>query len=847
MYNVTINDTEKENCFQVTWHNTKTNTKDSFDREVEITPKEAKELWQNPRHQMPIGQKLFRFLDGDDCYFQDLLQKAHRRDESFHIHLQTNRETADWPFELLAHDNKFLLPHRLHLDRYVSDWGVEKEILPKDRPLKLLFMASSALDVIPVLDYEREEEAIYRIIGNLTIDMEVEDSGSLEGLRGHLEREQYDVLHLSGHADIDEKGRPYFIMENKMGYEHKVFPDELWRDALIENPPRLLFLSGCRTGETPDNPDGAAAISFSRQLVENYRVPAVLGWGRSVSDEQAIHAQKMLFHELCRGKSIIDAVKRARYELLTDFPDSPYPAWPLLRLFSSGIPLNSIVQKGQQSRSKPREMKHTFLKNSRVKVLAEGFVGRRRQMQTSLRALEQDYYKVGIMILGAGGLGKSCLAGKICERFSDFTLIIVHGKLDAHSLETALTDAFFESQDEKGQEILSRETPMTKKLANLCATSFKEKNYLLLLDDFDGNLPGADKGAPGPLPREAEDLLNVLLRYLPFSGKMTQMIITSRYGLSLPEQSRDLANERLDNVWLTSFRESEQRKKVRGLKHMFKYENQPLETKLFSAGRGNPLLMEWLDVVLGQMEEKEESRLLAAVKNRQEEFIREHAIREVLQHGGNRLEQFLGRFSIFRRSVLEQGAAVTAEKAGLGQWEELLRQGMALSLIEFDRAHHSYQVTPLLRDELLKRVQEHQTSHEAAFEYYRKICETLDPLDPVLAEELTFHSLGCGQEEEASRQGARLVEHFRECLDIPRAQRVGEWILAEKKRECFTAHDALLLNELAFTLENFGSRPLSIAYYERVLSIYRVIYSTAHPRTKNISKRLRLLKQGTSQ
>ena len=74
--------------------------------------------------------------------------------------------------------------------------------------------------------------------------------GSLEGLRSHLEREQYDVVYLSGHAGIAKDGSPYFIMEDEFGNRRQVSPDELWNEALIENPPRLLFLSGCRTGET---------------------------------------------------------------------------------------------------------------------------------------------------------------------------------------------------------------------------------------------------------------------------------------------------------------------------------------------------------------------------------------------------------------------------------------------------------------------------------------------------------------------------------------------------------------------------------------------------------------------
>jgi hypothetical protein len=265
----------------------------------------------------------------------------------------------------------------------------------------------------------------------------------------------------------------------------------------------------------------------------------------------------MIYHELSRGKAIVDAVKRARYELQKDFPGSSTPAWPLMRLFSNGIPLNAIVKKGQKWQPKPRQLKHIYLKNSRIKILSEGFVGRRRQLQTTLQVLKQDLDKIGVVLLGADGIGKSCLAGKICERFSHHTLITIQGKLNTITLQAALHDAFIVSQDQNGQKILSEKKEMTETLANLCATSFKERNYLLVLDAFDQNLDGAEKGQPGLLQLEAVELLKVLLHYLPFSGKMTQLIITSRYPFSLSQQGRDIAEERLKKVWLTDFRESE--------------------------------------------------------------------------------------------------------------------------------------------------------------------------------------------------------------------------------------------------------------------------------------------------
>lgn len=597
--------------------------------------------------------------------------------------------------------------------------------------------------------------------------MEVEDSGSLEGLRSKLEQERYDVIHLSGHADIDENGQPYFIMEDETGHEHRVFPDMLGGDALIENPPRLLFLSACRTGEAPRTPgtagseDSKAAMSFARLLVEKYHVPAVLGWGRPVVDEQATHVERMLFRELGSGKSILDAVQRARYELSEDFPLNSNPAWPLLRLYSSGMPLNAIVKEKQQWQPKARRMKHIYLKNSQVKVLYEGFVGRRRQLQTSLRALKQDKDKVGVLLLGTGGIGKSCLAGKICERFPQHTLIIVHGRLNAITLENALTDAFIASQDEKGQQLLTQEMEMSDKLIILCNTSFKEKKYLLVLDDFEQNLEYTAQGKPLLLP-EAADLLRTLLYYLLFSGKMTQLIITCRYEFPLTRNEQNLAAERLEKIWLTSFPVTEQRKKARGLKNIFNYENPSMISYLVSAGQGNPLLMEWLDLLAGQMKKVESSQLIEAVKKKQEDFRNQYKLREPLQHSSKELLSFLRWASIYRRPVKEEGIRWIADKANLAEWRKLVSEAMSLSLMEYERARDSYLVTPLLRNELSAALENPEMAHKAAFDYYRNVCEKLNSIDPLLTEEWIFHAVSCGQEEVAAQQGAILVNYFRE-------------------------------------------------------------------------------------
>ncbi len=837
VFKVTIKSGTPPEPFTLIWENMATHTTETT---ATITPDDVEKNWQHPRFQLAVGLKLFSFLNGEKHLLQQAMDHAAQQGEKLTLLLCPDKRTADWPFELMAQENSFLLTERLHLVRCVSDWGTENKMIPQDRPLKLLFMACSALDIKPELDFEREEETIFNVTANLPIDMEVEDSGSLEGLRDQLLKNSYDIVHLSGHADIDNQGRPFFIMETETGAERKVFTEELWQQALIENPPHLLFLSGCRTGETPDSRDmhdseKEATVSFAHELVEEYNIPAVIGWGRSVSDQQASHAEQMLYRELSRGKSIPEAVMRARHELLHKFDSSSHPAWSLLRLFGNGESMAALIKTNQKAKPKPRSMTHIYLQESQVRVLEQGFIGRRRQIQQSLRALKQNQNKVGVLLLGTGGLGKSCLGGKLCERFNDHTPIVVYGKLNAITMEKALEKAFLVTKDESGEKILAEHLEMKKKLAKLCTTSFKEKNYLLLLDDFEQNLEGVTQGEPGELLLEAKDLLAVLLEYLPYSGKQTQLIVTSRYGFSLTDPlGHDAVAKRLDKVWLTGFLEAELRKKERELIHIYCYPDLSTRTELLIAGMGNPRLMEWLNKLVEQMNGVEVTQLLEAVRDKQEEFIRKHVIRELLERGGANLAEFLRCFSIYRIPVEMEGARLVAEKAGVANWQALLNRSLDLSLVEHLQARQSFCVTPLLQDELLSGLvgEKERDAHAAAFDYYGIICTAKgDKIYPILVEEWIYHALACGEVDAAPCLGGRLVNYLRECLAYMESQRVGEWVLLERKRKhlAFSKEfGAFLLTETATTILTLGDYSKAISYYQQALAINVAVFGNQH-------------------
>ncbi len=395
-----------------------------------------------------IGEKLFNILNGDRQTLIRAIKEADDYGQTLQLILKDEGFASILPFELLYH-NGFLVPSRIHLIRKVSDRGKKKTLEPENRPLKLLLMACSPQDVNPVLEFEKEEDTIYEVTKDLPIEIEVEDTGSLEGLGECLATNKYDVIHLTGHADI-RNGIPFFWMENEEGSPAQVTPLQLW-EKLSLNLPRVVFLSGCRTGEVGEVPEHVAALSFAHHLVAG-QISTVLGWGLPVSDRGASFAAKILYHDLSRGENILKALLRTRRELFEHYPD-----WSILRLFSDSTPLDvALVKEGQEWQPTSRELQYTCLANSEVRVLTSGFIGRRRQMQQGLRSLKKDRGKVGLLLHGTGGLGKSCLAGKFCDRFKDHTPIVVHGELKESIFREALKDGFYryKGTDDDGLKVL---------------------------------------------------------------------------------------------------------------------------------------------------------------------------------------------------------------------------------------------------------------------------------------------------------------------------------------------------------------------------------------------------------
>ena len=176
-----------------------------------------------------FGEKLYGVLNGDGL-IEDLRKKQRDLGEVVTFILELPGHFNHVPFETIWNETAlFTLDETCHLVRQVTSRNRYRDVKLEHRPISMLFMAGSPIDSKPVLAFEAEEEAITKQIEEhkLPIDIYVEDSGSLKGLRTTLkELKGVDILHLPGHAKLGPDG-PISQMESDTGYKVDVMPSQL--------------------------------------------------------------------------------------------------------------------------------------------------------------------------------------------------------------------------------------------------------------------------------------------------------------------------------------------------------------------------------------------------------------------------------------------------------------------------------------------------------------------------------------------------------------------------------------------------------------------------------------------
>lgn len=630
-----------------------------------------------------LGAKLFGFLDGDERWLGPVLESP----GGAVLRITAAERLRHLPWELLADDGSYLavagraplLPVRAIGANTARPAAAE---LP-NRPLRVLFMATSPEGVEPVLSYEAEEAAILDATSRTGTELVVEESGTLEGLR-FLSRDYgagyFDVLHLSGHATISRDGQPTFLAEDELGRLSTVTADQI-ADAMFGHWPRLVFLSGCLTGSAPD---GGTFPSMSESLVRA-GAPTVLGWALPVGDLSATVFAAHLYRALAAGEPLDGAVIQARRQLY----DAKISNWHLLRVYADRSPFTTMVTplntRGRAwipIRGADQEFLDPQTQLSRV-ASRTAFVGRRRIIQRCLRTLKQSHGTAGaaeaLVLHGMGGLGKSSLASRLLERMPTHQRAVWYGRVDLTKFRELTTKVAFptmEQQIEAAKLLDNEHAPLAVRLRHLLDVNgpLGKTPCLFVFDDFEqGNL---DERADGHvLSNEMADILPALLKAIRDTGSPSRVIITSRYRFPAPAATTIVveALETLNTV--------EQLKKITNLPNLRPGSRVELtiRQRAIEAAAGNPRLLDWLDRIVADAT-LDVDGLLTAIENEADRFRRETILaRNLLGSQPAELQRMLAKVNVVELPIPAETVYAIHEHPDA---TEHVRRAAELGLIE---------------------------------------------------------------------------------------------------------------------------------------------------------------------
>lgn len=663
-----------------------------------------------------LGAELYRWLDGPT---ERWLQAARGRHQPMLVYVDGQERLRGLPWELLfeegylaVHPTRPVMPVRAASPRNAS------LRVAANRPLRVLFMASSPMGVEPVLDFEGEEAVILHAAAG-RVDVVVEESGSLTGLAERLSwfgPGYFDVLHLSGHGFIGSAG-PRFVMEDEDGRRGDAAAEDI-AAAAGGVWPGLVFVSGCYTGGAPE----AGLIASMAEALVEAGAPAVLGWALPVGDVSASSLAATLYRRLGDGAGIAESVTAARRALF----DGQSVYWHLLRLYADRSGLGPVVTpRGAPARVRLRTRAASTLfldAKGQVKVAdRSSFVGRRRDLQALLRVLRPDDPSEGPQIAllhGLGGLGKSSLAARLLDRISTthgHSAVWV-GKVDPVAVSTlterlTLTDPTI---DQKINDLLGMDNmPLTDRLRYVMDRPLADTPCVFVFDDFeDGNLELDGLGGHRCTP-ESLEVLQAFGTAISRTCSPSRVVITSRYDFPLP------AGLHVLRQMVGELGGADLEKKLRLTENLAPtgQVDPAVRERAIAAGAGIPRLLERMDSLLG-MDLGELDARFAAIEATQVAYREELLLQQLLEAQSSGVRRAIALAAVYEIAVpIEAILALAPDHPISNDVQAATGVGLVQSGLHPNTGEQRYLVSPLLRpllDGMPERLDDHQLQQAQA-------------------------------------------------------------------------------------------------------------------------------------
>ena len=502
-------------------------------------------LWKNLEE---IQQKLTQIIAEQKPILQIIKKIKEPGNNFFHVNLfHDDAEILNLPWEIakIPGDDGMLseLPRF-----YLSKNPVTKEFRfsePSAGPLKILIMFSSPQDLSPDqrLDIEREEflllQALQPLYRKGEVQIDFTNVASLEELEHKIARNDYHILHFSGHGIFNEKeNQGYLLSEDPVRLNSLPVTGCDFAEKLIkpDHCIPLVVLSACQSGKTSQEKTfaGVAEALLVRE------VPMVISMSLPVKDFYATDFAAEFYRQLSLKQPVPIAFAEAQKfirsleaEHIRQSNARRQPAqWTIPRLFMQA----DMAPVDWKKKMKPLQVEFPdkIFVNLKMQKSTSGdkddlFIGRKDDFAAIMPALKE---KRSILLTGQGGIGKTRLAKQLTLRLKykhpDLVAFIFNEEGTKFSLTTMLEDleSFCAGQL---QDLLVNPYYLQlnefKRLLHLLTQIPSRKNVLYLFD----NLETFQNNKPGEFTTDNQSVLQVIAHAMLNSN--AYVILTDRYEI----------------------------------------------------------------------------------------------------------------------------------------------------------------------------------------------------------------------------------------------------------------------------------------------------------------------------
>ena len=297
-------------------------------------------------------------------------------------------------------------------------------------PLRILLFSSlpDNLGEKNQLEIEVEQGRVLEALGQWRqsghVVLEMPDDGRFVEFKRILKKFKPHLVWLSGHGifnsdPLSHHDKGYFLFENEHGDAGELVDEDLLAEVFTGTDVQGVILSACQTGK-------AVSTNLNNGLMYKLAwkgIPHVIGMRESILDHAGVQFAQSFFEALIDKKGIALALQEARRAIILPLKDDEEAKSSLEAELSLGQWCLPILLSREHDRPlidwkfTPQPMRAANLLNESLDkiTLPAQFIGRRRE----LRKLQREFRdgkdgKTNVLLFtGAGGMGKTALAGKL--------------------------------------------------------------------------------------------------------------------------------------------------------------------------------------------------------------------------------------------------------------------------------------------------------------------------------------------------------------------------------------------------------------------------------------------------